>query len=161
MSEIIIREIEARDNVAVANLIREVLLELGAPKVGTAYEDKSLDVLSNVYDKDKAVYFVIEIDEIIVGGAGISQLESTTDSICELQKMYFLPQARGKGLGARMIAKCLEAAKELGYERCYLETLPYMKSAVKLYKKTGFRVLDAPLGNTGHYNCSEWMIKEL
>jgi len=60
-----------------------------------------------------------------------------------------------------MITKCLEVAKELGYERCYLETLPYMKSAVKLYKKTGFRVLDAPLGNTGHYNCSEWMIKEL
>lgn len=161
MSEIIIREIEPRDNKAVANLIREVLVELGAPKVGTAYEDKSLDVLSEVYDKDKAAYFVTEVDGIIVGGAGISQLENTTDNICELQKMYFSSQARGKGLGAIMIRKCVETAKGLGYEKCYLETLPYMKSAVKLYEKTGFITLDAPLGNTGHYSCTEWMIKEL
>jgi len=161
MSEIIIREIEARDNKAVANLIREVLVEFGAPKVGTAYEDKSLDVLSEVYDNDKAVYFVIEVNEVIVGGAGISQLENTTDNICELQKMYLLPQARGKGFGAKMILKCLVIAKYLGYEKCYLETLPYMKSAVKLYKKAGFKVLDAPLGDTGHYSCSEWMLKEL
>ena len=161
MSEIIIREIEPRDNKAVANLIREVLVELGAPKVGTAYEDKSLDVLSEVYDKDKAAYFVTEVDGIIVGGAGISQLENTTDNICELQKMYFSSQARGKGLGAIMIKKCVETAKGLGYEKCYLETLPYMKSAVKLYKKTGFKTLSQPLGNTGHYSCTEWMIKEL
>jgi len=161
MSEIIIREIEARDNVAVANLIRDVLLELGAPKVGTAYEDKSLAILSEVYNKEKAVYFVIEIDGKVRGGAGISQLEKSNENICELQKMYFLPEARGKGLGARMISKCIETAKKLGYEKCYLETLPYMKSAVKLYQKSGFTVLDAPLGNTGHYNCSEWMIKEL
>ena len=91
MSEIIIREIEARDNVAVGNLIRQVLVELGAPKVGTAYEDKSLDVLSEVYEKDNAVYFVIEIDGRVVGGAGISHLENSTASICELQKMYFSP----------------------------------------------------------------------
>jgi putative acetyltransferase len=161
MSEIIIREIEPRDNKAVANLIREVLVELGAPKVGTAYEDKSLDVLSEVYDKDKAAYFVTEVDGIIVGGAGISQLENTTDNICELQKMYFSSQARGKGLGTIMIKKCVETAKGLGYEQCYLETLPYMKSAVKLYKKTGFKTLSQPLGNTGHYSCTEWMIKEL
>ena len=161
MSEIIIREIEARDNAAVGNLIREVLVELGAPKVGTAYEDKSLDVLSEVYVSDNAIYFVAEIDGNIVGAAGISQLENTTDNICELQKMYFLPEARGKGLGSEMMHKCLAAAKHLGYDKCYLETLPYMKSAVKLYQKSGFTVLDEPLGETGHYSCTEWMIKEL
>ena len=161
MSEIIIREIEGRDNVAVGNLIRQVLVELGAPKVGTAYEDKSLDILSEVYEKDNAIYFVAEIDGSIVGGAGISQLENTTDNICELQKMYFLPEARGRGLGTKMMQKCLFTAKNLGYEKCYLETLPYMKSAVTLYEKTGFKALDEPLGETGHYSCTEWMIKEL
>ena len=161
MSEIIIREIEARDNVAVGNLIREVLVELGAPKVGTAYEDVSLDVLSEVYKKDNTVYFVIEIDGSVVGGAGISQLENSSANICELQKMYLLPVARGKGMGAKMMQKCIVAAKNLGYEKCYLETLPYMKSAVKLYERTGFKTLDKPLGETGHYSCTEWMIKEL
>lgn len=161
MSEIIIREIEVTDNTAVANLIREILLELGAPKVGTAYEDKTLDRLAEVYKKDKAVYFVIENQGKVVGGAGISKLENSAENICELQKMYFLPEARGKGYGAKMMKKCIDAAKRFGYKKCYLETLPYMKSAVKLYLRSGFVALEAPLGNTGHYSCSEWMIKEL
>jgi len=161
MPEIIIREIEVHDNNAVAKLIRDVLESLGAPKVGTAYEDSSLDVLYSVYDKEKAVYFVLEIDGNVVGGAGISQLENTKDNICELQKMYFYPVARSKGLGVKMMQKCLTAAKNLGYEKCYLETLPYMKAAVRLYEKTGFETLKAPLGKTGHYSCTEWMIKEL
>jgi len=161
MSEIIIREIQARDNIVVGNLIREVLVELGAPKVGTAYEDKSLDELSEVYNNPRAIYFVIVIGGKVVGGAGISQLENTTENICELQKMYLSLDSRGKGLGAKMIKKCIEKAKELGYKKCYLETLPYMKSAVKLYEKTGFKTLDKPLGETGHYSCTEWMIKEL
>jgi putative acetyltransferase len=161
MSEIIIREIEATDNTAVAKMIRDVLLELGVPKVGTAYEDKSLDVLSEVYATKRAIYFVAEHHGKIVGAAGISQLENSEETICELQKMYFSPAARGQGFGAQMMKKCLSAAKNFGFEKCYLETLPYMKAAVKLYEKTGFVALDAPLGDTGHYNCSEWMLKKL
>jgi putative acetyltransferase len=161
MSEIIIREIEATDNAAVAKMIREVLLELGAPKVGTAYEDETLDVLSEVYDTKKAVYFIAELDGKVVGAAGISQLENSVENICELQKMYFSPEVRGKGFGAQMMQKCLEAAKNFEYDKCYLETLPYMKSAVKLYERSGFVALDAPLGDTGHYSCSEWMLKTL
>ena len=61
MSEIIIREIAPNDNKVIAKLIRDVLVELGAPKVGTAYEDTSLDVLSEEYQKQNAQYFVLEI----------------------------------------------------------------------------------------------------
>lgn len=161
MSEIIIREIAPNDNKVIAKLIRDVLVELGAPKVGTAYEDNSLDILSEEYQKQNAQYFVLEIDGQVEGGAGIAELENTLDKVCELQKMYFSPKARGKGLGSQLIQKCMQEAKKIGFEKCYLETLPYMKSAVKLYQKTGFVALDAPIGNTGHYSCTEWMIKEL
>lgn len=161
MSEILIREIEAKDNHIVAKMIRDVLLELGAPKVGTAYEDKTLDVLSEVYQAERAVYFVLEKEGKVVGGAGIAQLENSELTICELQKMYFSTNARGQGLGGLMMQKCLQAAKDFGYQQCYLETLPYMTSAVKLYEKSGFIALDKPLGDTGHYSCSEWMLKEL
>ncbi len=161
MSEIIIREIAPSDNPAIAKLIREVLVEFGAPKVGTAYEDSSLDVLSEVYDKRRAVYFVVELNDQVIGGAGISQLANTSDDICELQKMYFSPSARNKGLGTKLIQKCMQEAKKMGFNKCYLETLPYMKSAIKLYQKIGFKLLDAPIGNTGHYSCTEWMLKEL
>lgn len=97
----------------------------------------------------------------ILGGAGIAQLKNSTENICELQKMYFSPEARGKGLGSKMMKTCLQKAKKLGYEKCYLETLPYMKDARKLYRKVGFQSLDKPLGDTGHYSCNMWMIKTL
>ncbi len=162
MSEIIIREIVANDNIAIAKLIRDVLIELGAPKVGTAYEDTSLDELFHLYNSmEKAVYFILEIDSVISGGVGISNLNGFDGEICELQKMYISPNARNKGLGAKMINTCFLAAKKMGYKKCYLETLPYMKSAIRLYENSGFKSLNAPLGNTGHYSCTEWMLKDL
>jgi putative acetyltransferase len=75
--------------------------------------------------------------------------------------MYFLGEARGRGLGAKMIQVCLERAKEYGYEKVYIETMPYMKAAQKLYIRSGFEYIDAPMGDTGHYSCSVWMIKSI
>ncbi len=156
-----IRKIEKRDNEAMGRIVQNVLLEMGAPTVGTAYADPFLFNLFETYDKQKAIYFVIEKDNKILGGAGIDQLQSTNENICELQKMYFLPEARGIGLGEKLMNLCLQEAKDFGYEKCYLETLPYMQAAQKLYIKTGFRDLEKPLGGTGHNACSVWMIKEL
>lgn len=157
----IIREIEQKDNAQLALVVRNVILEMGAPTVGTAYEDKATDQLFETYQKEKAIYFVLEYQNKIVGGAGIAQLDNFEGNVCELQKMYFLPEARGKGLGSKMIAICLEKAKEFGFVGCYLETLPYMTDAVKLYKKNGFQNLEKPMGNTCHYSCDVWMIKDL
>lgn len=70
-----------------------------------------------------------------------------------------MPEARGKGLGTKMMNACLEFAKSAGFESCYLETMPYMDDARKLYKKVGFEFLEKPLGNTGHYSCTVWMLK--
>ena len=158
---ILIREIKTEDDAQVAQVIRAVLVEMGVPKVGTAYADKALDEMTATYDKDNATYFVVEDQGKIIGGAGIAQLENFEGSICELQKMYFLPEARGKGLGAKMMDICLKKAKSFGYEKCYLETLPYMKDATKLYSKTGFEPLEGPMGDTGHYSCNVWMLKSL
>jgi putative acetyltransferase len=75
--------------------------------------------------------------------------------------MYFLKEARGKGIGHQMILKCLAKATEFGYDKCYLETLPEMLNAQKLYKKVGFEYLTEALGGTGHTSCPVWMIKQL
>ena len=157
----IIREIQKEDNPQIASVIREVFIADNFPKTGTAFADVQLDFMFEAYDKARAVYFVVEIEGKIVGGTGVSQLENSNENICELQKMYFLQEARGKGIGFQMIQKCLEKAAELGYEKCYLETLPEMLVAQSLYKKMGFEYLCAPLGNTGHTTCPVWMIKEL
>lgn len=161
MNGIVIREIQKEDNEQIAAVIREVFISDNYPKTGTAFADKQLDFMFEAYDKPSAVYFVVEEKGKIIGGAGVSQLENTTETICELQKMYFLQEVRGKGIGYQMIQKCLVAATELGYEKCYLETLPEMVMAQHLYQKAGFEYLCAPMGNTGHTTCPVWMLKSL
>ncbi|MCF6167822.1 GNAT family N-acetyltransferase [Lutibacter sp.] len=156
-----IREIKQEDNPKIAKTIRDILIEFGVPKVGTAYADKLLDTLFETYNIKNAVYFIIEKEGKIFGGAGIKHLDNYDGNVCELQKMYFLPEARGIGLGKVLIELCLQKAREFGFEKCYLETLPYMKDARKLYKKVGFKDLDARMGDTGHYSCNLWMLKDL
>lgn len=161
MNELKIREIQPEDNQQVAGVVRSVLVEMGVPKVGTAYEDKALDDMYAEYQSARMSYFVVEEDGKIIGGAGIAPLQDFEGSVCELQKMYFLPEARRRGLGAQMMNTCLEFARENGFKKCYIETLPYMKDAQKLYARSGFSYLEKPLGDTGHYNCTVWMIREL
>tara|TARA_R110001583_G_scaffold145635_2_gene297626 strand:- start:61877 stop:62368 length:492 start_codon:yes stop_codon:yes gene_type:complete len=156
-----IREIQFKDNPKIAQTIRAILIEFGVPKVGTAYADTILDTLFEAYNVANAVYFVVEKDNKIYGGAGIKQLDNYEGNVCELQKMYFSPEARSIGLGSKMMDICLKKAKDFGFEQCYLETLPYMEGARKLYRKVGFKDLDAPMGDTGHYSCNLWMLKDL
>lgn len=158
---VLFRSIQLLDNPFVAQVIRDVLIEHNVPKVGTAYADTSLDCMFETYSSSKSHYFIVEKEGKIIGGAGIYPLENEAETICELQKMYFLPEARGLGLGAEMMKKCLTFAEQVGYEKCYLETMPYMKDAQKLYKKFGFEYLNQPMGTTGHTSCSVWMLKEI
>ena len=160
-NNIVIREVTLADNTQIAQVIRDVLIEFGVPKVGTAYADASLDCMTETYANNQSAYFVIEDHGKIIGGAGIAPLDNFEGNVCELQKMYFLPEARGRGLGIKMMQKCLDKAKDFGFEKCYLETMPYMDNAQKLYAKVGFESLDKPLGNTGHYSCNVWMIKAI
>jgi putative acetyltransferase len=160
-TDFLIREIQPKDNAQLAKVIQSVIVEMGAPKTGTAYEDEATQQMFETYQKPNAVYFVVEHQKKIVGGAGISQLENANDTICELQKMYFSPIARGKGIGYKLLDICLEKAASFGFKTCYLETLPYMKDAQKLYKKLGFCYIDAPMGNTGHSSCDVWMTKKI
>ena len=156
-----IREINNQDNDQIAIIIRKVITEMKAPKTGTAFADPELDLLSFAFEGPRSKYFILENNGSILGGAGINPLNDYDSSFCELQKMYFAPEARGRGLGTKMIAKCLEYAKDFGFEACYLETMPYMDAARALYAKNGFEIIDKPLGNTGHYSCTVYMLKNL
>ncbi len=161
MSEAIIRPIQKKDNAEIASVIRKVLIDLGVPKVGTAYADKALDCMFETYNTDRAIYFVVEENGAIIGGAGVAQLENYDGNVCELQKMYFLKSARGRGIGSAMMEQCIAKAKAFNFDECYLETMTYMHAAQKLYKNTGFKLLDGPLGNTGHFSCPVQMLKTL
>lgn len=161
MNDAVIREIQIKDNPIVAAVIRKVLVDLGVPKVGTAYEDKALDSMYENYNIPKATYFVVEENGVVLGCAGVAQLANYEGNVCELQKMYFLEEARGRGLGAQMMKICLQKAKEYGFEKVYIETMPFMKAAQKLYVNSGFEYINERMGDTGHYSCPVWLLKTL
>jgi len=161
MQSIQIRIIEQRDNAALAKIIRDTLAEFGANHPGTVYYDPETDHLFEVFQNPLSIYFVAEMEGELVGGGGIYPTDGLPAKTCELVKMYLLPAARGKGIGKMIIDNCLKKAAELGFENVYLETMPELQQAMKVYEKFGFNYLKGPLGNSGHFGCSRWMLKSL
>ncbi len=158
-----IRSIEPQDNIAIAQVIREVSREFGlAPESGFAVADPILDDLYQVYCQENAQYWVIEDDNgRIVGGGGLSPLQGDA-TILEIQKMYFLSELRGLGFAKKILENAFEFAQQKGFKFCYLETTKELWQAVKLYEKLGFEHLPQPKGNTGHsHACEIWMLKSL
>ena len=156
-----IRSIQVTDNPLIATIRKNTLAEFGANKPGTVYFDASTDALYELFQKKGAIYFIATLDNEVVGGAGIYPTEGLPADTCELVKMYLLPQARGVGLGRALIEKSLDFAREAGYKNVYLETMPELKQALKVYAKFGFEYLKGPMGNSGHTGCSLWMLKRL
>jgi putative acetyltransferase len=161
MQEIKITTIQPADNADLAVIIRASLAEFGANKPGTVFFDPTTDELFDLFQKPGSVYYVATQGSTIIGGAGIFPSNGLPEGVCELVKMYLKKEARGRGLGKLLIDKCLHTAKEMGYKKVYLETMPELRKAVSVYEKFGFEYLNGPVGNTGHFGCDVWMIKEL
>jgi putative acetyltransferase len=162
MSALSFRPITPADDAAVAAIIRAVMPAFGADGPGFAIHDPEVAAMSAAYAAPGAAYFVVEApDGRVIGGGGIAKLEGGPEGVCELKKMYFLPEARGTGTGEALLRHCLDVARSLGYRTCYLETLTGMDAAQKLYRKVGFQALCGPMGNTGHHGCDRWFTLEL
>lgn len=156
-----IRSIQKQDNPLVARVIREVMTEFQAVGEGYSIGDAEVDDMYSNYRDKRACYYVIVLDQKVVGCGGIAPLTGGDEFTCELRKMFFLPSTRGLGLGRRLLMKLLDEARKRGYKQCYLETLDRMWQANQLYKKNGFKLLDKPLGNTGHCRCDRWYALDL
>ena len=155
-----IREIEEKDNKDIENIIRTCLIEFGANHDGTAWADPDLGRFSEIYNTEGNKYWVaIDENDKLVGGVGIGKLEGV-EGVCELQKMYCVPEARGTGVAHKLMEIALIYAKKY-YSRCYLETLENMVAAQKLYEKYGFTRIYEPLVKTEHFACDVRYIKEL
>jgi len=156
-----IRTILPSDNEALARVVRETMAEFGVNRPGTVYFDPTTDHLYELFQQARSIYYVAELNNTIVGGAGIYPSDGLPTDVCELVKMYLRPAARGHGLGRELIAKCIAYARAVGYKQIYLETIPELKQALKVYEKLGWKYLEGPMGNTGHFGCDKWMLLEL
>jgi putative acetyltransferase len=157
----VLRPIQQSDDAQLAKLIKSVLAEFKANKPGTAYFDESTNHLSTLFTNPNSAYWVCEEEGKIIGAGGIYPTEGLPVGTCELVKLYLYPEARGRGLGKILMQKCFEQAKLLGYQNIYLETMPELNQAVNMYHALGFKSLSCALGNSGHFGCDIWMVKEL
>jgi len=161
MQEVVIRNLRREDNAEIARIIRSVLAEFKANKPGTVYYDPTTDDLFSLFSGAQREYWIAEYNGKIVGGSGVYPTDGLPEGCCEVVKLYLLPEARGIGLGKRLIQQCFESAKRFGFSTVYLETMPELNMAVGLYEQCGFEYLHGPLGNSGHFGCDLWMLKRL
>jgi len=160
-SEVIFRKVRKVDNAPLANMIRQVFREHHAPQAGTVYSDPTTDDLYGLFRKARSVLWVAEIDGLAQGCCGIYPTIGLDPTDAELVKYYLAENARAKGTGRQLLERCIDSARELGYERLYLESLPHFAKALGIYEKLGFRHLSGPLGDSGHTGCNIWMLLNL
>lgn len=167
---IVIRPLAPEDNAQLENLVLTTLSEFGCVGPGFASADPELKDLYSAYQPsfgyvaDRAYWVIVnEATGELLGGGGFSRLKGTglDEAVCELQKVYFRPELRGKGFGRKMLELCIKEATRVGYRTMYLETTHQMQSAVGLYEKLGFHKLPTYLGDTGHRSCTVFMSRPL
>ncbi len=160
-AQITIRGVRPEDNAQLAELIKQVMTEIGAIGEGYSINDPEVQAMSQNYIGPRARYFVLVDGDQVLGGGGFAQLIDATDDVCELRKMYFLPQARGLGKAQEMLNLIFDEAQATGYSKMYLETIVGADKAIALYERNGFRKISCPQGNTGHSGCDTYYEKEL
>jgi putative acetyltransferase len=156
-----IRPVEPADVPALLAIIADSRREYGLADRGVELLEPADRALHAAYQRQRSLYFVALLGGEVVGGAGIAPHSGSDPLTCELQRMYLRSDARGRGIGDALLQRCLAAAKQFLYVRCYLETITQMHAALEFYGRHGFRDLQAPLGRAGHEHNDRWMMRPL
>jgi putative acetyltransferase len=159
--EITFRPIEEKDNAEIAELIRTVFREFNIARPGTVYFDPATDDMFTLFKKEGSAYWIAEENGVILGGCGVYPINGLPEGCAELVRLYLSASSRGKGIGWNLMELTFETARKLGYKQLYLESLPELGKAINLYESAGFKRIPAPLGNSGHFGCDIWMLKDL
>jgi putative acetyltransferase len=154
LQDLELRPIQPADVPALLDIIHASRREYGI-------EDPVDPTLFEAYQRQRTLYFVALLQGEVVGGAGVAPLAGADPLTCELQRMYLRADARGRGIGEALLQRCLAAARQFLYVRCYLETVAQMQGALEFYARNGFINLEAPVGRTGQERNNRWMMRPL
>ncbi len=146
-----IRRAEPRDHESVARELAAYLAYIGA-ELDPQRLDRDIAAWQEEYDGVSGVLLVVQdARPNIVGTAGVRLLEP---GLAELKRMWIRPVCQGRGLGRRLMDRCLEEARALGARRIRLDTQQRMAAAIRLYRSYGFA--DIPDYN-GNPRAEIWM----
>lgn len=156
------REIQASDDKIIAGIVRANLKKFHLDIPGTVYFDPELDRLSEFYNSspgNRVYYTALDENGKIIGGAGAAEFAGIPDC-AELQKLYLIDEAKGRGYGRQLVQLVENWAREAGYRKLYLETHTNLSTAVKLYEKLGFHQIEKPAAVV-HSTMDHFYIREL
>ena len=118
--------------------------------------DEELNCLETKYGlPDGRLYLAYDGGQL----AGCIGLKRIDQQSCEMKRLYVKPKFRGKHIGDILVGQIIEDAREIGYARMLLDTLPFLQSAVCLYRKWGF--YEIPCYNNSPMNTSIYMRLDL
>jgi putative acetyltransferase len=129
------RPSRSEDTAAVHAIVESVLREYGLEFDASNTDTDLADIPANYGERGGAFQVIESPEGAIVGCGGLFRI---TADIVELRKMYLLPEARGRGLGKKLLTQLLAEARRLGYKRIILETNSRLQEAIVLYQSFGF-----------------------
>lgn len=84
--------------------------------------------------------YLVYYDERLAGCIGLRKIDNQN---CEMKRLYIRPEFRGKKLANVLVEKIIEDAKKIGYSYMLLDTLPFLQSAIHIYKEFGFYEIES------------------
>ena len=96
------------------------------------------------YAKPFGRLYVVYADGKLAGCIG---LKKNDEKSCELKRLYVREEFRRAGIGKTLVEKIISDAKEIGYDRIFLDTFLFLESAIRMYKRLGFCETESYNGN--------------
>ena len=162
LKDIYMHPITESDDPLIAEIIRTNLKKFHLDIPGTVYFDPEVDHLSQYYDMlpDKRHYFIVtDRAGQMLGGCGLAEFDGF-DRCAELQKLYLIDTAKGKGISKYLVQAVEDFARKAGYQRVYLETHTNLEIAIRLYEKVGYQQIGRP-ASVQHSTMNRFYLKEL
>ena len=103
------------------------------------YSDE-MEHLESKYGLPEGRLYLVYCDEELAGCIGLRKIDNQN---CEMKRLYVRPKFRGRKVGNLLVEKIIDDAKKIGYSHMLLDTLPFLKSAIHMYKKYGFYEIDS------------------
>lgn len=135
-----IRSATNQDRECITKLVFDVLAEYGLTPDPETTDADLRDIERNYIERGGLFEVIEDGGANLLGSFGLYPINQTT---CELRKMYFIPRARGQGLGKYVLQRTIAQARELGFKQIVLETSSKLIAANRLYTQFGFKPVDS------------------